>query len=175
MYRNCWYKDPLGNKCKTRTIRSNIIIDEINHHIDREIDRLSELIRNNTIDKSKIDKLNSELNLNKTNLSKMDARKNKILDMTEAGLYTVEAAKEKILKLQDDIQYLNTNINKLEKEIEAQSSNNLEVKRDKLTSIQSIISRTESKAEINKLYKTILKNVKYTRVDNSINVEVEFL
>lgn len=105
----------------------------------------------------------------------MDARKNKILDMTEAGLYTVEAAKEKILKLQDDIQYLNMNINKLEKEIEAQSSNNLEVKRDKLTSIQSIISRTESKAEINKLYKTILKNVKYTRVDNSINVEVEFL
>lgn len=40
--------------------------------------------------------------------------------MTEAGLYTVEAAKEKILKLQDDIQYLNTNINKSEKEIEAQ-------------------------------------------------------
>lgn len=173
--RNCWYKDSLGTKCKTRAIRSDIIIDEINHHIDREIDRLSDLIRNNTIDESIISKLNSELNLNKKNLLKMDKRKSKILDMTEAGLYTVETAKEKILKLQDEIQYLKANINKLEKEIESQSTDYLEVKRDKLTSIQSIISQTESKAEINKLYKTILKNVKYTRIDNSINVEVEFL
>lgn len=173
--RNCWYKDSVGNKCKTRSIRSDIIIDEINHHIDREIERLNDLIQNNIVDESQIKKLNSELNLNKKSLTKIEIRKNKILDMTEAGLYTVEDAKIKIEKLKEEIQYLQYNIKKLEKEIEGESTNHLEIKRDKLVSIQSIISKTESKAEINKLYKTILKNVKYTRIDNSVNIEVEFL
>lgn len=173
--RNCWYKDSVGNKCKTRSIRSDIVIDEINHHIDREIERLNDLIQNNIVDESQIKKLNSELNLNKKSLTKIEIRKNKILDMTEAGLYTVEDAKIKIEKLKEEIQYLQYNIKKLEKEIEGESTNHLEIKRDKLVSIQSIISKTESKAEINKLYKTILKNVKYTRIDNSVNIEVEFL
>ena len=173
--RNCWYKDSVGNKCKTRSIRSDIVIDEINHHIDREIERLNDLIQNNIVDESQIKKLNSELNLNKKSLTKIEIRKNKILDMTEAGLYTVEDAKIKIEKLKEETQYLQYNIKKLEKEIEGESTNYLEIKRDKLVSIQSIISKTESKAEINKLYKTILKNVKYTRIDNSVNIEVEYL
>lgn len=173
--RNCWYKDEVGNKCDTRSIRSDIVIDEINHHIDREIERLNNLIQNNIIDKLKVTGLHSELSLNKKALLKIDTRKSKILDMTEAGLYTVEDAKERIAKLQDETQYLNFNINRLEKEIEIQNTNNLEVKRDKLISIQSIISQTEDKAEVNKLYKTILKNVKYTRIDNSVSIEVEFL
>lgn len=173
--RNCWYKDAVGNKCNTRSIRSDIVIDEINHHIDREIERLNDLIQNNVVDESSIKQLNSELSLNKKSLEQIDKRKGKILDMTEAGLYTVEDAKIKIGNLQEEMLYLQCNINNLQKEIDIHNSNYLEVKRDKLTSIQSVISTTENKTEINKLYKTILKGVKYTRIDDCVNIEVEFL
>ena len=95
--------------------------------------------------------------------------------MTEAGLYSIEDAKLKMNKLQEEIQYLQYTVNNLKKDIELQSMNHLEVKRDKLVSIQAIIDKTESKIEINRLYKTILKRVAYTRVGNSVNIEVEFL
>lgn len=173
--RNCWYKSPVGEKCINKSIRSDIVIQEINHHIDQEIHRLNDLIESNIVDASVVNKLELELKLNVKSLEKLNSRKKNILDMTEAGLYSIEDAKLKMNKLQEEIQYLQCKVNNLKKDIEIQSTNHLEVKRDKLISIQAIIDKTESKIEINRLYKTILKRVAYTRVGNSVNIEVEFL
>lgn len=173
--RNCWYKDAIGNKCKNRAVRADFVIEEINHHIDREIDRLNDLIDSNIADDSNIQKITSELNLNRRALDKLEVRQQNILDMTEAGLYTLEIAKSKIENLREEGQYLQLNINRLNNELELQNSDDIKEKRDKLVSIQSVLSNTDSKAEINRLYKTIIKRVNYMRVDNDISIEVEFL
>lgn len=173
--RNCWYKNPIGEKCNNKAIRSDIVIEEINHHIDQEIDRLNDLIENNIIDDSLISKLEAELSLNTEALEKVKTRRSNILGMIEEGLYNIAEGKIKIDKIKEEIHYLQCNINKLKKEIEIQSTNHLEIKRDKLITVKSVIEKTESKAEINKLYKTILKRVIYVRIDNNVDIKVEFL
>lgn len=173
--RNCWYKNPIGEKCKNKSIRSDIVIEEINHHIDQEIDRLNDLIKSNIVDESIVSKLESELSLNIKSLEKLSARKTNILDMIEAGLYNIAEGKSKIDKVKEEIHYIQCNISKLKKDIEIQNTNHLEIKRDKLITVKSVIKKTESKAEINRLYKTILKRVNYTRIGNDVNITVEFL
>ena len=137
--RNCWYKSPVGEKCINKSIRSDIVIQEINHHIDQEIHRLNDLIESNIVDASVVNKLELELKLNVKSLEKLNSRKKNILDMTEAGLYSIEDAKLKMNKLQEEIQYLQCKVNNLKKDIEIQSTNHLEVKRDKLISILKAI------------------------------------
>ena len=55
------------------------------------------------------------------------------------------------------------------------STNQLEIKRDKIISIKEVIDTIESKSEINRLYKTIIKRVEYIRDDNNVEIKVEFL
>lgn len=55
------------------------------------------------------------------------------------------------------------------------STNQLEIKRDKIISIKEVIDNIESKSEINRLYKTIIKRVEYIRDDNNVEIKVEFL
>ena len=55
------------------------------------------------------------------------------------------------------------------------STNQLEIKRDKIISIKEVIDTIESKSEINRLYNTIIKRVEYIRDDNNVEIKVEFL
>lgn len=173
--RNYWYKDSVGNKCKNRLIRSDIVIDEINYHIDKEIERLNELIENNSIDKTEVNKIENELSVSIRSLDKLNTKRKNILHMIEEGLYTIVEGKAKINDLQEEITYLQSNINKLNKEKAIHSTNQLEIKRDKIISIKEVIDTIESKSEINRLYKTILKKVEYIRDDNNVEIKVEFL
>ena len=95
--------------------------------------------------------------------------------MIEEGLYTIAEGKAKINDLQEEITYIQSNINKLKKEKAIHSTNQLEIKRDKIISIKEVIESIDSKSEINRLYKTILKKVEYTRDDNNVEIKVEFL
>lgn len=173
--RNCWYKSPVGEKCINKAIRSDIIIEEINHHIDKEIERLNELIENNSIDETVVNKIENELSISIKSLEKLNIKRKNILHMIEEGLYTIVEGKAKINDLQEEISYLQSNINKLKKEKAIHSTNQLEIKRDKIISIKEVIDTIESKSEINRLYKTILKKVEYTRYDNNVEIKVEFL
>lgn len=173
--RNCWYKDSLGNKCNNQSINSSLVIDEINHHIDTEIFRLNELIQTNTKDLKALDSLETALNLKLKSIASLSSRKDRILEMAEGGLYTIAEAKEKINKLQEEEDVLRIDIEKLQIEINSYNNDTLEAKVDKIKSIRDIISRTDSKAEINKLYKTIIKRVEYLRTGDNVDITVEFL
>ena len=173
--RNCWYKSPIGEKCINKSIRSDIVIDEINYHIDKEIERLNELIENNSIDETVVNNIENELSLSIKSLDKLNTKRKNILNMIEEGLYTIAEGKAKINDLQEEITYIQSNINKLKKEKAIHSTNQLEIKRDKIISIKEVIESIDSKSEINRLYKTILKKVEYTRDDNNVEIKVEFL
>ena len=173
--RNCWYKSHIGEKCINKSIRSDIVIDEINYHIDKEIERLNELIENNSIDETVVNKIENELSVSIKSLDKLNTKRKNILNMIEEGLYTIAEGKAKINDLQEEITYIQSNINKLKKEKVIHSTNQLEIKRDKIISIKEVIDNIESKSEINRLYKTIIKRVEYIRDDNNVEIKVEFL
>ena len=148
------------------------MIDEINYHIDKEIERLNELIENNSIDETVVNNIENELSLSIKSLDKLNTKRKNILNMIEEGLYTIAEGKAKINDLQEEITYIQSNINKLKKEKAIHSTNQLEIKRDKIISIKEVIDNIESKSEINRLYKTINKRVEYIRDDNNVEIKV---
>ena len=115
------------------------------------------------------------MRLNENALAKLNTRKRNVLDMTETGLYTLEEAQARMSKLKDEEDVLQSNINLLKRKIEIQETNHLEVRRNKLISIQSVIERIENSTEINRLYKMIIRKVDYIRSDDLVDIKVEFL
>lgn len=173
--RTCWYADHLGNRCGNSGMKTDIIYDylqqDIVNYLNKLIDQATEvnIDENRQYIKKKIDLITNEINANNKRLERM-------LEGFENGIYTLDQFKVRKSKTDIEVEKLTLELNSLNIQYHKLSQSDIE---DKINKIQYFINNINSKkisnVDKNKLFKSIIECIVWTRDNNDISIEIRYL
>lgn len=170
----CWYHTPEGKKCTNQGMSITFLYDYINNQILNYKYHLQEILSQNKFSNQQ-ENIQNKVNDQKQFLENKQKSLSRILDGFENGIYSLNLFKERKLKIEESIIKSEEQIKLLE--IELRNINNVTIK-DKLNLIDkfeiNIRKNDLTGIQTNKLYKSIIDSIKWTKKDKDINIEVKF-
>lgn len=161
----CWYKNELGEKCKNRGKKSEIIYDQLWRSLDQYEGRLQELLQDETITQA------NEVLLRKLKIAEDELRNKKkvverLLDAYENGVFTVDDLKARKQKADAAIDSAQQAITLIKIEIK-------QFDRAAIRERVCLIAKFKEAATIanldakerNRWLRTIIKEIKWTRIE----------
>jgi DNA invertase Pin-like site-specific DNA recombinase len=171
----CWYVDAYGNKCPNRSGDVEKISKKVLEEINKERDRLVAAIPNESIqDNSKLELLIKQKN---KQANKFKVALEKVNDSYELGDYTREQWLERKSKWENEIGKTNKEIKELENELVNNDIKNLEEKIFTYNQVLDNLNKEDiTPEEKNKLYKSIIEKISWTRLDNKkVKMPIDFI
>ncbi|MGK0465089.1 MAG: site-specific DNA recombinase [Clostridium sp.] len=171
--KKCQHTDPYGNECTNRGGTSNYILDAINQKLLEFEDKI--ILEINNVPDAEIASLKNQIEIWKKELCKKEKAFERIQEAYENGDYELDTYRKRKEKV-------NKETNEIKKELyilDKQLSNNETVSNvDKLNAIKEFnknLSKNCSPSDLNRLYKTLIDSIIWTRVGDTININVNFL
>lgn len=170
----CWYHTPLGDKCPNKGMTISFIYDYINKQILSYEHNLQEKLKDTSCSEYKQD-IDNKIIIQNQLLENKQKALSRILDAFENGAYSLNQFKERKAKVEQSISDIQNQICLLQIE---EKHFNLKTIENKLSILEKF--KTDIKAdnitniEKNKLYKSIIDCIIWTRTDNNITIDVKF-
>lgn len=170
----CWYKDPFGNKCSN----GGGVIDEVYRVIQSELKSYEEHLKEKIANDEGSDVWNLEIEIQQklNEITQKEKALDRIHEAFEEGVYSLEEFKKRkekvgmeISKLEGELEILNIKL----KHTESMTNE------DRLAVITNFWKEFSDGSldpeEQNRLFKTIIDNIEWEKIDNEIHVTVNFL
>jgi len=171
--KNCWYKDPFGNKCHNRSSPMLVLIDKIHELIEKHIADVQYEI--DTIDNDRITAIEDEIKTSKRLVEVKDTAIDRVDEAYEAGAYSVDELKMRKGKLKSEKGKILEDIKALEVELNYLRERGKTERVDALKEFKELIAHPDlTWEEQNELYKTLIEYVVYTKVDEKIKIQVVY-
>jgi len=171
----CWYKDAVGNKCPNHGMTTKIIYPYLRNQILQYKQQLADEINNTDINNyqqqvyDKIDKQKQLYNQKEKSLSR-------IQDAFENGVYSLIQFKERKEKSEKTLEEIDNEIQILTIQLKQFDSNTFQDRIDKLNNFLNEIEHPNlSYEQQNLLYKSIIKSIIWTKKDNVIDIQTNFI
>jgi site-specific DNA recombinase len=170
--RNCWKKDPFGNKCSNKGMAESKLVDVILDEIKKYRDELAKIIEKGKGQDNQRDALQKEIASLEKELKGIKAKFERMFEFLEEGIYTKEeylSRKEKLTNRQKDIE---SEINILQKQLKKQDAIQDKDKVKLLDMVLNNFDKIVEEEDKNKLFKSIISYVELTRVSNNDEGEI---
>jgi site-specific DNA recombinase len=170
----CWFKDELGNKCGNRGAITTYIYDFLNVKIDEQEDNLLRQIEkggdnDNSKKQIEIEMLLKEINKKEEIIQRID-------EAFEEGIYDKNKYKERMSKVKQDIDELESQLNILEIELKRLNTSSPQERLLLLNKAKEIIHNRDATGEqINSAYKSIIREIVWLRQKDDIEIAVNFI
>lgn len=172
--KKCWHYDHLGNKCPNSSGKAQYIIDAIDEQL-KEYEAQIEAEIENCEDQS-TDLIQTQIKIIMDKMNKKDMALKRARIAYDEGVDTLDeyrSAKDRILKELDDLENM-LNVENLKLKQATSVSNH-----EKLHYIKEFRKRRWEgeldDKEVNELYKTIISSIVWTKIDDNIDIKVNFL
>ncbi|MGL4571789.1 MAG: recombinase family protein [Clostridium sp.] len=168
-------------KCGNKGIKADVIHNEILSDLKERLEELREMVEE--LDKvtliEKQNKLENDIEVIKDNIEKENNKIDRILIMTEEGIYTLAKAKSRIEEIENKIIQLNNDKNLLELEKENINSIKVEKSIEKFEKIINFIKNIDIEDEkydtiINKMYKEIISHILLEVTENDVFIDIKY-
>jgi DNA invertase Pin-like site-specific DNA recombinase len=170
----CWYHTPLGDKCPNKGMVIHFLYEYIDWQILSNKQDLQEKLKDNTFSENKED-IDNKIVLQSQLLENKQKSLSRILDGFENGAYSLNQFKERKSKVEQFISDIQDQINLLQIEAKLFDSATIEDKLHILNKFETDIQQDNlSFIQKNKLYKSIIDSIIWTRTDNNIAIDVKF-
>ncbi len=168
----CWYKDPYGNKCDNKGVKSSVIEDLVLEEVKKYKDQF--LIENDTAEEKLKKRLLLQLEEKKQQLEKEQKALERINESYELGDYTRTDWLSRRNKWTGEIAKTKSEITELNRQLKAMA---LATPMDRLERINSFweqVATAGTPKERNELYRTIIEKIVWTRNGNDASIEIEY-
>jgi len=174
LIKKCWYIDEYGNKCTNSGGSYNLLEVEIKKAI---INYKNELLKqkNSNIDENiEVQNMKVLLNQYEKNLNKYIAALNKVNDTYDLGDYSRNEWLQRKNKWENEIQKVRVEIDDLKIQLSRKQTVSNEQRLFLLNYFIDNIDKIEDENSKNKLYKSILDYVTWTRKGDDLDIKVNF-
>ncbi len=173
--KKCWYKSPLGEVCNNKGSTIEIIIDNIKSALNQHIFKLQEELDKGEEEISSKLAIESELDILKSKYSKFDKKIDKVKEMILEEIYDTKEGKNIIQKIENDKSELLEEIKLLQSQLV--NLNNINKKQNIINAKDALnaLYNNSNESEVNKILKTVIKNIIWTREEDNIDIDIEFL
>lgn len=171
----CWYKNPKGEKCPNRGGAYIEALESIKEKVNIYIvDAINSLKDSNNGDYgNEIEAIQNNLVRMKKDIDKYSNALDKVNDAYELGDYSREEWLKRKEKWENLIYSTKNDIDSQERKIVNLQNLNPE---DRINYYNSMIDRldTVDVVEINNIYKELIKSITWTRLDDDVDIEIEY-
>lgn len=170
----CWYKDYIGNKCPNQ----GMITDKIYPYLFDQIMTYKNSLEKE-INNADMNEFQNEIKIKLSNQQELYNNKKKALsriqDAFENGVYSLNQFKERKEKIEKAIEEINKNIQILQIQYKQFNKETLHDKVKKLDNFFNVIQNPMTNAQQqNKIYKSIIESIVWTKRDNNISIHINF-
>ncbi|HID0815761.1 TPA: recombinase family protein [Clostridium botulinum] len=171
----CWYRDELGNKCKNKGAKADIVHKAIREQLalyEQEL-RIA-LQQDGDIDSDK--SILREINMTLKELTRLEKKICKIDELVEDEYYTPQEARKRKETLKVKIDETETRLNLLQIKL-----NNSEktTNQERLTIIErfkkAVAQENLTADELNEWYKSIISHIVWEKTEDELLIDVNFL
>lgn len=170
---NCKKYDRLGNLCDNRSGNAQIVLDHIYAELKNYRENIIGRIQNN--ESSEADVIQKEIEKLIKEINKKHGALERIDEAYEEGIYDVKTYRERRKKVNDDIEKLDGDLEIQQRKLKSAESM---TDADRIRIIDEFFEKFSDDLlgeEQNRMLMLILKDVKWTRVANDVNIEISFL
>lgn len=174
--RTCQHHDHYGNKCRNKGGSAEIIINEIQVKLKQFEEQILSKIDSVEGDESKV--LRDSIQQKYREIKKKEEAIERLEEGFEAGLYTAERARQRKIKLEEELNALHEELSVMEKRLKSQESVTNEERLYYIRNFweQMRNSKTMSDLELNQCHKEIIDSIIWRREDNGPpSIEINFL
>lgn len=170
----CWYKDEFGNKCPNRGAVTKYIYEFIDMKIDEQESNLLAQIENGSDNDSS--KKQTEIEMLLREINKKEEVIQRIDEAYEDGTYDKNKYKERMSKVKHDIDELESQLNILEIELSRFNTSSPQERLLLLNKARDVIKdKNTSDEDKNSAYKSIIREIIWRRINDDIEIEVNFI
>ncbi|WP_159457844.1 recombinase family protein [Virgibacillus dakarensis] len=175
--RNCWKKDAFGNKCGNKGIAESKVINRILIEIKKYRDELAQILEQGQGNDKNRDAILKNIADLKKELKQLEAKKDRLDDFLEDGVYTKEKYLSRMDKLtakekdaESEIELLN---NQLKKQDAVQDKDKIALLDTVLNNFDQVVSEEDK----NRVFKSIISHIDLKRLsdDDEGEITVNFL
>lgn len=173
----CNYKDKLtGERCRNRGVQEEVILEQLEIAIGNHIADLQNFIdnKNNVFERKQVEALKKNIEEIDKQITKIKNRIENTKEMTKEGLITLAECKEelkkannKIIDLQQEKEALKRRVNHLNRDLKIE-----------LLHYKRIFNKLENSTcpeEYNELLRSIVKRITIKRINDNLDVDIDFL
>lgn len=171
----CWYRDAVGNKCPNHGMTTKIIYPYLRNQILQYKQQLEDEINNADINNYQ-QQIHDKINKQQQVYDKKEKSLSRIQDAFENGVYSLAQFKERKEKSEKTLEEINDNIQILTIQLKQFDSNSLQNKIDKLNKFLNEIEHPNLPyKQQNILYKSIIESIIWTKKDNIVDIQTNFI
>ena len=170
----CWYHNPLGDKCPNQGMITNVIYNHINKKILSYKQELQQKMEDTNFNDKRAG-IESKISVQNNLLASKQLALTRILDAFENGAYSLNQFKERKAKIEKAIAEIQEQISLLQLEAKHYDSTSIDDKLSILDKFEADIkSDNLSDLQKNKLYKSIIDSIIWTRLGKNIDIKINF-
>lgn len=171
--KNCWYKDPFGNKCPNGSGSLLLLIDKIHESIEKHIVDVQYEV--DSVDSDRFKAIEEEIKGNKRLIEVKENAIERVEEAYEAGAYTVDELKIRKSRLKADKEKILEDIRVLQVEQNYLMKKGKTERVDTLKEFKQLINNPDiTWEEQNELYKTLIDYVLYTKINAEMKIQIVF-
>ena len=169
----CQSSDPFGNRCDNKGIELKTLITEIERQVNTKILSIKDSFVDDT--KDTLSNLNQESKLKNSEINKHNLSLERIKELYIEGEIDKEERKSRSNTILSKIDKLNKELINIENSI-AETSNQTKKERIlRFEEFKSTFSMENDDESINHALRELIKSIHYTRVDNTITLELTYM
>lgn len=172
----CWYKNSIGEKCHNHGGNIDSIYPVIWDAVNKRIDQLK-LEADSQAPSSSESDIRNEIAIVEKQIKDKTGIINFIYDQYEQGIYNRQRFDERRAKAEEELSALKNQIDVLQSKLKKILNESASDKLDVLLRINELVMSSRiSPEDLNKLYRSIIKSITYTRLSLNENphIEIEF-
>lgn len=173
----CPKRHPDGTYCENRGGTTNILIDEVNRQLEMFRDDIEKNIRNEAKENSLYEKVKKQISKKEEQIDYIyntELENHKKLALS--GYFEAKEAKMEKDKLLDKVKVLEDEIHDLQKQF---TNTETMTNEDRIKAIDRFFEKVKSNevadSDLNLAYKSILDSIEWKRVDEEVEVSINFL